>query len=140
MAPRCAPCPLCTACALYPPDRAPSAGSAEIGKRTIRVLKPLQNLTLTGGDTLKLRCEFAGDPPPNKFAWYRNEAPLERDEAQMRKAFPTQHGWRMRLRIAAVDIHDTGYYRCQASNGLHRAQSTAIVLVNPSDGVSGGGE
>ena len=97
------------------------------------MLKPLQNLTLTAGDTLKLRCDFAGDPPPNKFAWYRNEAPLERGEAQMRKAYQTRQGWRMRLRIAAVDTHDTGYYRCQASNGVHRAQGTAIVLVNLGD-------
>ncbi|XP_043201664.1 tyrosine-protein kinase transmembrane receptor ROR2-like isoform X2 [Amphibalanus amphitrite] len=111
-------------------DDLPTNSSSEEGERTIRLLKPLQNLTLTAGDTLKLRCEFTGDPPPNKFTWFRNEAPLERGEAQMRKAYKTRHGWRMRLRIGAVDTHDTGYYRCQASNGVHRAQSTAIVLVN----------
>ncbi|XP_037092068.1 inactive tyrosine-protein kinase transmembrane receptor ROR1-like isoform X2 [Pollicipes pollicipes] len=108
--------------------------SSESGEQTLRLLKPLRNLTLTSGETLKLRCEFAGDPPPTRFRWYRNHAQLERGEAQMRKAHPTRHGWRMRLRIERVNTHDTGYYRCLASNGRHRAESTAIVIVNPADG------
>lgn len=56
----------------------------------------------------------------------------------MKKPHRTRNGWRMRLRIASVDTHDVGYYRCQASNGLHRAESTGIVVVNRAPGESAG--
>jgi len=113
-------------------DMALNGSSSE--ERTLRLLKPLRNMTLRAGETLKLRCEFAGDPPPTRFIWYRNEAPLERGEAQMKKAHRTRNGWRMRLRIGEVDTHDTGYYKCRAYNGRHKAESTAIVVVNRAEG------
>ncbi|PSN51826.1 hypothetical protein C0J52_17686 [Blattella germanica] len=34
-----------------------------------------------------------------------------------------------RLRIAQLDTHDTGYYKCEASNGVHKIESTGILMV-----------
>ena len=34
-----------------------------------------------------------------------------------------------RLRIGQLDTHDTGYYKCEASNGQHKIESTGILMV-----------
>jgi hypothetical protein len=34
-----------------------------------------------------------------------------------------------RLRITQLDVHDTGYYKCEASNGMHKIDSTGILFV-----------
>ena len=78
-----------------------------------------------------MRCEVSGDPPPNRFKWYKNEAPVleEKGRVVIRKyrTGSTAHG--SRLRISDVDTHDTGYYKCEASNGIDRIESTGIVIV-----------
>lgn len=98
---------------------------------TLRMLKSLSNTTRESGESVKLRCEVSGDPPPNRFRWYKNEAPVleEKGRVVVRKyrTGSSIHG--SRLRISDVDTHDTGYYKCEASNGVDRVESTGIVIV-----------
>ncbi|XP_046446105.1 inactive tyrosine-protein kinase transmembrane receptor ROR1-like isoform X5 [Daphnia pulex] len=98
---------------------------------TLRMLKSLSNTTRESGESVKLRCEVSGDPPPNRFRWYKNEAPVleEKGRVVVRKyrTGSSIHG--SRLRISDVDTHDTGYYKCEASNGKERVESTGIVIV-----------
>lgn len=95
------------------------------------MLKALSNTTRESGESVKLRCEVSGDPPPNRFRWYKNEAPVleEKGRVVVRKyrTGSSIHG--SRLRISDVDTHDTGYYKCEASNGVDRVESTGIVIV-----------
>nr|CAD7580703.1 unnamed protein product [Timema californicum] len=37
-----------------------------------------------------------------------------------------------RLRINFLDTHDTGFYKCEASNGAHKTDSTAVLMVKMS--------
>lgn len=102
---------------------------------TLRMLKALSNITREMGDSIKLRCEASGDTPPNRFRWYKNEAPLleEKGRVVVRKyrTGSSIHG--TRLRISDVDTHDTGYYKCEASNGVDKVESTGIVIVRMSE-------
>ena len=102
------------------------------------MLKALGNITREMGDSIKLRCEVSGDPAPNRFRWYKNEAPVleEKGRVVVRKyrTGSSIHG--TRLRIADVDTHDTGYYKCEVSNGVDRVESTGIVIVRMSKSFS----
>ena len=95
------------------------------------LIKGLTNITKDSGESIKLRCEVSGDPPPNRFRWYKNEAPVleEKGRVVIRKyrTGSSTHG--SRLRITDIDTHDTGYYKCETSNGVHRIESTGIVIV-----------
>ena len=101
---------------------------------SLQMIKALSNTTKESGDSIKLRCEVTGDPPPNRFRWYKNEAPVleEKGRVVIRKyrTGSSTHG--SRLRISDVDTHDTGYYKCEASNGVDRIESTGIVIVRMS--------
>lgn len=98
---------------------------------SLNMLKALSNITRETGDSVKLRCEVSGVPAPNRFRWYKNEAPVmeEKGRVVIRKyrTGSSVHG--SRLRISDVDTHDTGYYKCEASNGIDRVESTGIVIV-----------
>jgi hypothetical protein len=43
----------------------------------LRIVRPMQNVTKKVGDTVKMKCEAEGDPPPTRFRWLVNEAPLQ---------------------------------------------------------------
>ena len=49
----------------------------------LRFIKRLTNLTKDSGETAKLKCEFAGSPPPTKFKWYKNEAPVIEEKGRV---------------------------------------------------------
>lgn len=95
------------------------------------MLKALSNTTRESGESVKLRCEVSGDPPPNRFRWYKNEAPVIEEKGRVvvkkYRTGSSVHG--SRLRISDVDTHDTGYYKCEASNGVDKVDSTGIVIV-----------
>ena len=95
------------------------------------MLKALSNTTRETGESVKLRCEVSGDPPPTRFRWYKNEAPVleEKGRVVVKKYRSGSSVQGSRLRISDVDVHDTGYYKCEASNGVDRVESTGIVIV-----------
>jgi len=104
---------------------------------SLQMIKALSNTTKESGDSIKLRCEVTGDPPPNRFRWYKNEAPVleEKGRVVIRKYRTGTQTHGSRLRISDVDTHDTGYYKCEASNGVDRIESQGIVIVRMSSTV-----
>ncbi|XP_059479523.1 inactive tyrosine-protein kinase transmembrane receptor ROR1-like isoform X2 [Neocloeon triangulifer] len=96
---------------------------------TLRIVRPLQNVTKKVGDTVKLKCEAEGDPPPTRFRWLANDAPLQekRNKVTVRKLGGGAHG--SRLRITELEVHDTGFYTCEASNGKQKVSTTSVVRV-----------
>ncbi|XP_063603462.1 tyrosine-protein kinase transmembrane receptor ROR2-like isoform X1 [Penaeus indicus] len=103
---------------------------------SLRVARRLNNVTKDSGDVVKLKCEFTGDPPPTRFRWYKNEAPVieEKGRVMDRKYEFKSGGTRVygtKLTIKDLEIHDKGFYKCEASNGDDRVQSTGILLVKP---------
>ncbi|XP_054714148.1 tyrosine-protein kinase transmembrane receptor ROR2-like isoform X2 [Uloborus diversus] len=100
------------------------------GASFIFIERTLMNLTKDSGDNVRMRCEVRGDPVP-KIRWYKNEAPLEqeRGKVEVRKYTVSDGRIGSRLRINHVDIHDTGYYKCEASNDWHTVETTGILVV-----------
>ncbi|KDR16037.1 Tyrosine-protein kinase transmembrane receptor ROR1, partial [Zootermopsis nevadensis] len=98
----------------------------------LRFLKIFGNITKEAGESVKLKCEVTGDPPPTKIRWFKNEAPVIEEKGRIvlrRYNSQGQNVLGSRLRIAHLDTHDTGYYKCEASNGVHKMDSTGILLV-----------
>ncbi|CAH1244273.1 ROR1 [Branchiostoma lanceolatum] len=108
------------------PRAATDPPTSRIGEQLyLQLVEPMHNVTIGMGDRAVLRCKVEGIPPPN-FRWYKNDAPLtsERRRIQIRN-----YSWGSRLRIKKVDTHDTGYYRCVATNGQDRVSTQAILYV-----------
>ncbi|XP_028969176.1 tyrosine-protein kinase transmembrane receptor Ror-like [Galendromus occidentalis] len=100
----------------------------------LHVKKALQNMTKSQGDTLKLRCDFAGAPDGGKLriTWLRNDASLE-DFDDERITIKNSGPHSSRLRISELAYLDRGFYSCRAQteDGLS-AESTMILKVKAS--------
>ncbi|PNF43882.1 hypothetical protein B7P43_G02778, partial [Cryptotermes secundus] len=102
---------------------------------SLRFLKLLGNVTKEAGQSVKLKCEVTGDPPPTKIRWFKNEAPVIEEKGRLvaRRYNPQSHQGQnvlgSRLRITQLDTHDTGYYKCEASNAVRKIDSTGILVV-----------
>ncbi|UXI17807.1 glutamate [NMDA] receptor [Sarcoptes scabiei] len=100
----------------------------------LRIEKPLTNLTKESGDDVRLKCEFSGKPKL-KVNWYKNEAPIELETGKISvkstKIQPDRI--RARLIIKRLDTHDTGYYKCEATNGYTTIESTGVLVVKAYD-------
>lgn len=92
--------------------------------------KPLSNMTKESGDDVRLKCEFSGIPKL-KVSWYKNEAPIETEPGKiMTKTSKIQPDRiRARLLIKRLDTHDSGYYKCEATNGFTTIESTGVLFV-----------
>ncbi|XP_045603194.1 tyrosine-protein kinase transmembrane receptor Ror isoform X1 [Procambarus clarkii] len=125
----------------YDYDYEESANTSDVSglntnNSSLRVTRRLNNVTKDSGDTVKLKCEFTGDPPPTRFKWYKNEAPVieEKGRVNDRKYRLKTDGLQVygtKLTIKDLEIHDKGYYKCEATNGEERAESTGILIVKP---------
>lgn len=100
---------------------------------SLQFVYPMKNSTRTVGEALKLKCEVRGSPPPSEFRWFVNEAPLleERGRVKRKDAFPKGEGGvaTSRIRFRELDVHDTGFYRCEASNGVDTVSGESILKV-----------
>ncbi|GFR06621.1 ig-like domain-containing protein [Trichonephila clavata] len=110
----------------------------------LRLERSLVNLTRESGESVKMRCDVRGQGPVH-FRWYKNEAPVEEEKGRVdiKKYNPGPGRVGSRLRISNLDIHDTGYYKCEAHSGgqdsladdsgsprhLPRVESTGILIV-----------
>ena len=108
--------------------------ATERPKRSLQFVYPMKNSTRTVGEALKLKCEVRGSPPPSEFRWFVNEAPLveERGRVKRKDAFPKSGGEGVassRIRFRELDVHDTGFYRCEASNGADTVSGESILKV-----------
>ena len=108
--------------------------ATERPKSSLQFVYPMKNSTRTVGEALKLKCEVRGSPPPSEFRWFVNEAPLveERGRVKRKDAFPKSGGEGVassRIRFRELDVHDTGFYRCEASNGADTVSGESILKV-----------
>ncbi|XP_065569518.1 tyrosine-protein kinase transmembrane receptor Ror-like isoform X2 [Artemia franciscana] len=95
---------------------------------SLRFFRQLPNVTKEVGDSIRLRCEAVGDPPPTRYKWFVNEAPLieQKNRVIIRKV-KSNGILTSRLRILKLDVQDSGYYRCEAFNGQQKAETTGII-------------
>ena len=108
--------------------------ATERPKSSLQFVYPMKNSTRAVGEALKLKCEVRGSPPPSEFRWFVNEAPLveERGRVKRKDSFPKSGGdgaATSRIRFRELDVHDTGFYRCEASNGVDTVSGESILKV-----------
>lgn len=110
-------------------------------------VRQLNNVTRDSGKSVKLNCEVTGEPPPLRIQWYMNEVPVggtddgngngnggaaKKSKPRLTvKRFQSRHknGLGSRLRINKLEVHDSGFFTCEAVNGIEKIQSTAILVV-----------
>ncbi|KAK6618580.1 hypothetical protein RUM43_012971 [Polyplax serrata] len=105
----------------------------------LKIIKGLTNITKPAGEGVKLRCEATGEPPPTKFEWLKNEAPIVEEKNRLvarsykLKGKHEVNSLGTRLKISTLEVHDTGFYTCQISNGIKTVESTGVlkIRVNP---------
>jgi hypothetical protein len=102
-------------------------------------VSPMKNYTKYSGESLKLKCEVKGQPPASEFHWFKNEAPLveEKGRVRIRSRIGSGDTQMSRVVIQTLETMDTGFYRCEASNGESVANGESLVKVHRSG--SGGG-
>lgn len=87
----------------------------------LTMLKNFKNVSRETGDNVRLKCDFSGNPLP-RVNWFKNEAPIEAEKGKVliKWSRVREHADRVRARliINKLDTHDTGYYKCQAVNGV----------------------
>jgi len=78
-----------------------------------------------------MKCEFRGHPLPT-IRWLKNEAPLEQKKGkiQIKQNILTAGRIRSRLIINQLDTHDTGYYKCEASNIAATLETIGVLIVH----------
>ena len=108
-----------------------SATSADATAGSIKFVYPMKNFTKLSGGTLKLRCEVEGDPAVTDITWFRNEMLLTREAGRVKIRTKVGTGdtqW-SRVRIKPLETMDTGFYRCQATNGKQTVSAESMVKV-----------
>ncbi|XP_050067771.1 twitchin isoform X12 [Anopheles maculipalpis] len=89
----------------------------------------LKNITLKGGQSLRLDCKISGEPAPTKY-WLLNKARVEKDTPDVRVEF---EDYRAKLTISNITRAHGGTYEIKAENasGYDEAQLTVTVLDKP---------
>ncbi|CAD5214713.1 unnamed protein product [Bursaphelenchus xylophilus] len=97
------------------------------GKRPyIRLNSNLPNVTRHTGGEVRLKCEAVGSPQPLSFTWLKNHAPIEKS----RKVKVRNREFWSKLVITDLDVLDSGYYQCTASNSAGSVNTTSVLRVN----------
>lgn len=96
----------------------------------LHIEKALTNLTKETNENVHLKCEVRGHPQPSVM-WYKNEAPIEQEKGkiQVRHNVLAKGKVRSRLFIKHLDTHDTGFYKCEATNGIKTIESVGVLIV-----------
>ena len=107
------------------------SSSLDIKKKSLVMIRPLRNTTRDAGGSLKLRCEAEGSPGVTGFTWYKHGAPVIPEKGRVRIKSSTDENpqWSM-LKISVLETLDTAFYSCEATNGVDKVSSEAIVQVN----------
>ena len=104
-------------------------------------VRNLKDLAREVGEGLKVKCEVEGFPAATKFQWFKNEAPLKEEPGRVKVKDwlkGTESQWSI-LRFRELESLDTGFYRCEASNGQTTIKSEAVIKVNLGSGKRRGG-
>lgn len=108
--------------------------SADIVKKTyLRLLEPLTNYTKSIGSTLLLKCTFESNPGKVEVTWYKNEAQLDNDDNRIEMKQKRQHKTMKtvaRLKIRSIMFTDSGFYKCEGTNGIDMVESLSVVKVD----------
>uniref|UniRef100_A0AC34QYC1 Ig-like domain-containing protein n=1 Tax=Panagrolaimus sp. JU765 TaxID=591449 RepID=A0AC34QYC1_9BILA len=86
----------------------------------------LPNVTRSLGGEIRLKCEAVGSPLPIEFIWLKNNAPVEKNK---RTKIRTKEHF-SKLIISELEVLDSGYYQCTASNVAGSVNSTAVLRVS----------
>ena len=100
---------------------------------------PMKNFTKISGESLKLKCEVRGFPPASNFRWFKDEAPLMEERGRIRIRSRTGSGDVQVSRVVfqSLNTMDTGFYRCEASNGISVTHGESMVKVHRGGAGSG---
>ncbi|XP_015594291.1 tyrosine-protein kinase transmembrane receptor Ror isoform X2 [Cephus cinctus] len=106
---------------------------------TLKFVRAPMNMTKETGGVAHMRCEVVGDPPPTKIRWMKNLAPVQEEPGRViiRKIHSQVHEHSAknvagsRLKINRLDVIDSGFYTCSATNGADFIQSEGILQVKP---------
>jgi hypothetical protein len=96
----------------------------------LKIERNLINLTKETTENVRMKCEFRGHPLPT-IRWLKNEAPIEQEKGkiQIKQNILTAGRIRSRLIINQLDTHDTGYYKCEASNIAATLETIGVLIV-----------
>lgn len=113
-----------------PPSNVITSTEATSHRPFLKFTRHLQNMTRENGADALMKCEVSGVPHP-VVSWYRNEAPLEqvRNRIEIRYQNGTRNRVVSRLRIYRLDVHDMGFYKCEATNGFTTLETIGILRV-----------
>ena len=96
------------------------------GKRPyIRLTSQLPNTTRSIGGEIRLKCEAAAFPLPIEFTWLKNNAPIEKNRRTKIKS----KDYFSKLIITELEVLDSGYYQCTASNVAGSVNTTSVLRV-----------
>ena len=93
--------------------------------------QPLVNITEAAGQKIKLKCSFKSHPQ-SIIKWFKNEAFIKqlKGKISIRTISNKKDRITSRLLINHVDIHDTGYYKCEANNSHQIVETIGILIVD----------
>ncbi|KAI6191672.1 Ig-like domain-containing protein [Aphelenchoides bicaudatus] len=91
----------------------------------IRLTSNLANVTRHTGGEIRLKCEAVGSPQPT-FSWLKNHAPLEKNS----RVRIRNREFSSKLVIVDLDVLDSGYYQCTASNSAGSVNTTSVLRVS----------
>lgn len=111
------------------PSPSPSTSLKDKGA-FLKIERNLINLTKETNEIVRMKCEFRGHPLPT-IRWLKNEAPLEQEKGkiQIKQNILSSGRIRSRLLINRLDTHDTGYYKCEASNIAATLETIGVLIV-----------
>ncbi|GMT14862.1 hypothetical protein PFISCL1PPCAC_6159 [Pristionchus fissidentatus] len=99
-------------------------GEPSVNRPYLRLTTSLRNITRNSGTDVRLRCDAIGTAPI-AFEWKKNHAPVEKSRRlRIRHRENTS-----RLVISSLDVLDSAFYECIATNPAGSVNSTAILKV-----------
>ena len=114
--------------------RTTSTTEEEEYRPSLMFVEPMKNYSKVAGESLKIRCVVRGDPPVQKFKWFKNEAPLTEERGRIRIRSRTGAGsekqWST-VRFQNLETMDMGFYKCEASNGVETLKGETVIKVHP---------
>ena len=98
--------------------------------------EPMKNYTKYAGENLKIKCVVRGQPPAKTIKWFKNEAPIDKEGGRIRIRDKFAGGssgaiQKSQVKFTKLEPLDSGFYKCEASNGLETIRSETVIKVHP---------
>nr|XP_002130072.1 tyrosine-protein kinase transmembrane receptor ROR2 [Ciona intestinalis] len=96
---------------------------------SLRIASRMRSLNAVSGDNVNFKCKVASASQTNlTFTWYKEDLLI--DPAYDERVNIVKRKWGSRMRIKEVFTSDSGLYRCEASDGISRVQTSAHLKVS----------